>query len=143
MNIKRKLETVDEISQGKNSRTNSNKDVLNLMCNLPAFKILLLVMIIFTTHTVANAIPAETDAKFCDWVADAALAVAQNKKNGMSEVSLIEKVLEENINYTDQVILIRIIDRVYKTKYDKSPFEHALYEYEACSALLTSLSTGN
>ena len=139
MKIEQKIKIVDETKQGNYTRKNSNKDVLIFIKNLWIFKILLIVLIFLAAHTIAQAVPANNDTKFCDWVADAALAVAQNKQNGMSEISLIEKVLEKNTSYVDQVILIRIIDRVYKTKFNISPFEHALYEYENCSALLTSL----
>ena len=130
---------VDDIKQGYYSRMNSNKDVLSFIKILWIFKVLLIATTFLTALTIAQAAYAINDSTFCDWVADEAISVAQNKQNGMPETALIEKVLEENSNYTDQVILIRIIDRVYNDKLNISPFEHALYEYEVCNALLTSL----
>ena len=130
---------VDKIKQGYYSRKNSNKDVLSSIKILWMFKVLLIATTFLTALTIAQAAHAKNVTTFCDWMADEAISVAQNKQNGMPETALIEKVLEENSNYTDQVILIRIIDRVYNDKLNISPFEHALYEYEVCNALLTSL----
>ena len=130
---------VDDIKQGYYSRMNSNKDVLSFIKILWILKVLLIATTFLTALTIAQAAYAINDSTFCDWVADEAISVAQNKQNGMPETALIEKVLEENSNYIDQVILIRIIDRVYNDKLNISPFEHALYEYEVCNALLTSL----
>lgn len=121
------------------SRKLNNKGVLKTVTVMWVFKIFLITVILYAANTTAKANPSSSQDLFCNWVADAALAVAENRRNGIGEYDLIDKVLATNTNYREQIVIIPLIDRIYRSEENLSPFDHALIEYEMCDYLFTGL----
>ena len=73
-----------------------------------------------------------SEPTFCEWLGDAATAVAQNRDNGIDEYDLIGKYLSENESYGEQSVVIPLIDRVYGIERSLSPEEIAFAEKQRC-----------
>ena len=126
---------MEDHEQGHTSGKSNYKDVLTTVTVMLMLKIALATVILFVANSEANANSSETKDLFCNWVADAAIAVAQNRNNGILEYDLINKVLGNNKNYQEHIVIIPLIDRMYGSSNEVTPYEHALIEYDLCDLL--------
>ena len=96
-------------------------------------KILILITILFivsiSTSYAQNDYSAPT---FCEWLGNAASAVAQNRDKGIEEYDLIGKYLKGSTSYGEQSVVIPLIDRVYNIGKDLNPDEIAFAEWQQC-----------
>ena len=94
---------------------------------------LLLITIFLLSLSITNyAANKSSEPAFCEWLGDAALAVAQNRDNGIDEYDLIGKYLSEDISYEEQSVVIPLIDRVYSIEGNMSPDDLAFAEQQRC-----------
>ena len=132
---------MEDYNKGYFSRKRKYKDVLKNVTVMWLTKVILITAILYVANTTAKANIMNSQDSFCNWVADAAFAVAQNRNNGMAEYDLIGKVLETNTNYREQIVIIPLIDRIYKSEESISPVDHALLEHQMCELLFTNLNS--
>ena len=94
------------------------------------------ILIVASFATQANA--TKSEPSFCEWLGDAATAIAQNRDNGIDEYDLVGKFLSENRSYGEQSVVIPLIDRVYGVESNMSPEEIAFVEKELCEINLAT-----
>ena len=87
----------------------------------------------------ANANSNSSAPTFCEWLGDAATAIAQNRDNGIEEYDLIGKYLSEDTSYGEQSVVIPLIDRVYGIEGNLSPDEVAFAEQQRCEVAFVQL----
>ena len=97
--------------------------------------------LLLTTFLLVISISASSknnysEPTFCEWIEAAAIAVTQNRDNGIEEYDLIGKYLSAGTSYEEQSIIIRLIDRVYRT--DISQGEIAFIEKQECEIAFVS-----
>ena len=95
-------------------------------------KKLILTTLLLVISLSANAENNHLDPTFCEWLGDAATAVAQNRDNGTEEYDLIGKYLSHGKSYGEQSVVIPLIDRVYSIERDLSPNDVAFAEQQRC-----------
>ena len=130
---------MQEYTKGSFSKKRKYRDVIKTVTVMWISKVILIAAILYVANSTAKANTSSSEDLFCNWVADAALAIAQNRNKGIAEYDLIGKVLATNTNYREQIVIIPLIGRVYKAEESVSPFDHALIEYETCEFLFTNL----
>ena len=91
-----------------------------------------IILIIFLLLINVSVYAQESNATFCEWLGDAANAVAQNRDNGIEEYDLIGIFLQQNTSYGEQSVVIPLIDRVYNIEQDLNPNEVAFAEMKRC-----------
>ncbi len=75
---------------------------------------------------------AEAESAYCDWLGNAAIIIAENRNNSMSEFDLTENYLDQNQSYAEQEAIIPLIKRVYVFEQDVGPREIAIVERQQC-----------
>ena len=93
---------------------------------------LILTTILIAISVSANANTTYSEPTFCEWLGDAATAVAQNRDSGVEEYDLIGKYLKEDKSYGEQSVVIPLIDRVYGKESSMDPDEVAFAEQQQC-----------
>ena len=101
-------------------------------------KLLLTTFLLVITISV-NANSNSSEPTFCEWLGDAATAIAQNRDNGMDEYDLIGKYLSEDKSYGEQSVVIPLIDRVYGIERGLKPDEIAFAEQQRCEVAFVRL----
>ena len=102
-------------------------------------KFLTITTLLFAINITAQANQNYTQPTFCEWLGEAANAVAQNRDNGMDEYDLIGKYLLEDTSYGEQSVVIPLIDRVYGIERDLNPEEVAFAEKQRCEVAFASI----
>lgn len=95
-------------------------------------RLLLITIFLLSLSSVNYALDTSSEPTFCEWLGDAASAVAQNRDNGIDEYDLIGKYLSESKSYGEQNVVIPLIDRVYGIERNLSPEEVAFAEKQRC-----------
>ena len=75
---------------------------------------------------------ANASSPYCEWLGNAAIVIAQNRDQGMSEMDLIENYLNQNQSYMEQQAIIPLIDRIYHEEKGIGPNEIAIVEQQQC-----------
>ncbi len=75
---------------------------------------------------------ANANSAYCEWIGSAAMIIAENRDNGLSEFDLIENYLDQNQSYQEQTVILPLIERVYTTDRNTSPGEIAIVEQQQC-----------
>ena len=101
-------------------------------------KQLILTTLLLTLSMVSYAEGRFSEPTLCEWLGDAATAVAQNRDNGTEEYDLIGKYLSHGKSYGEQSIVIPLIDRVYSIERDLSPDDVAFAEQQRCEVAFVS-----
>ena len=91
--------------------------------------LILLIAIINLNITMQQA---NASSSYCEWLGNAAVVIAENRNNGMSEFDLIENYLDQSQSYEEQQAIIPLIDRVYATDQGIGPTEIAIVEQQQC-----------
>ena len=102
-------------------------------------KILTITTLLFVISITAQANKDYSQPTFCEWLGEAASAVAQNRDNGIDEYDLIGKYLQEDKSYGEQSVVIPLIDRVYGLERDLNPEEVAFAEKQRCEIAFVSI----
>ena len=103
-------------------------------------KKLLLTTFLLAITISGNANSNASAPTFCEWLGDAATAIAQNRDNGIEEYDLIGKYLSEGKSYGEQSVVIPLIDRVYGIEGNLSPEEVAFAEQQRCEIAFVRLT---
>ena len=103
-------------------------------------KKLLLTAFLLAITISASASSNSSAPTFCEWLGDAATAIAQNRDNGIEEYDLIGKYLSESKSYGEQSIVIPLIDRVYGIERGLEPDEVAFAEQQRCEVAFIRLT---
>ncbi len=99
-------------------------------------------IIIFLLVVNASSYAQDSNDTFCEWLGNAANAVAQNRDKGIAEYDLIKKYLEQSTSYGEQSVVIPLIDRVYNFENNLDPDEVAFAEKQQCEiAMVISKSS--
>ena len=83
-----------------------NMQILGMLKLVWLSKLLVLLFLVDININLVNANVSNHDNSYCGWIKSAALAIAQNKVNGFDEYKLIGKVLETNMDYKQQLVII-------------------------------------
>ena len=102
-------------------------------------KILTITTLIFAMSFASQATENHSQPTFCEWLGEAASAVAQNRDNGMDEYELIGKFLQEDKSYGEQSVVIPLIGRVYGVEQDMNPEEVAFAEKQRCEIAFVNI----
>lgn len=101
-------------------------------------KSLLLLIALINIGLIANSAHANTP--YCEWLSSAANSIAQSRDNGLAEFDLIENYLQQSQSYTEQKIILQLIDRVYQLDKGSKPTQVAYIEKQRCEITYIRLS---
>ena len=91
-----------------------------------------LILLLVASNLSVSMQSVEANSTYCEWLGNAAIVIAQNRDNGMSEIDLIDNYLQQNQSYVEQQVIIPLIDRVYSTEKGIGPSEIAIVEQQLC-----------
>ena len=77
---------------------------------------------------------------WCNWLQNASEAVAVNRDLGISKLDLIQSYLLQNTPYSEQRVIIDVIDRAYSTYKNIPANTFANMERDACDRSLKSVN---
>ena len=123
---------MNENYQGTDTNTDTNKGVTKIFTAIWCLKLSLMLVLLYVVNSAANAHVSQNETEFCEWVSRVASAVTQNRSNGMDEHQLIATVLKTNADYSQQSVIIPIIDRIFREENNLNPQAQALIEYQTC-----------
>ncbi|MEM7401537.1 MAG: hypothetical protein AAF304_06270 [Pseudomonadota bacterium] len=86
---------------------------------LKCFALLLLVLAI---HSPVFAEEYREMKRFCMWKASAAQVIAMNRDFGLNEIEVTGQYLNQETDYTEQVLVLKLIDKIY------GPYEYVTHD---------------
>ena len=83
------------------------------------------------------------ELNYCKWLGNAAYIIAKNRDIGIEENLLIGEYLKETGNYTEQALVINLIDQIYGPLKDQNANDLKLETELFCLETMLSLNTNN
>ena len=83
------------------------------------------------------------ELNYCEWLGNAAYTVAKNRDIGVEENVLIGEYLNQSDNYTEQALVINLIDQIYGALKNKNADDLKLETKSFCLETIFSLHTNN
>lgn len=91
-----------------------------------------LILLLVAINLSVTMQQANANSSYCEWLGNAAIVIAENRNNGMSEFDLIENYLDQSQSYHEQSVIIPLIERVYATDQGIGPGQIAVVEQRLC-----------
>jgi len=83
------------------------------------------------------------ELNYCEWLGNAAYIVAKNRDIGIEENILIGEYLKQDDSYTEQALVMNLIDQIYGPLKDKNADDVKLETVSFCLETIFSLNTYN